>query len=87
MLVSKILQNISNNVTTSSKEPFMQLMNNYVEEASPRLNKFFAKLCVRTPAPSSQYVLSHLLAHPPHTHTLSLCMTDRAGSVQGLSAT
>lgn len=45
VLVSKILQNISNNVTTTSKEPFMQLMNNFVEEASPRLNKFFAKLC------------------------------------------
>ena len=53
VLLSKILQNISNKVVASAKEPFMQQMNCFVEEAIPLVDNFFRKLAVSQGAPPS----------------------------------
>ena len=49
VLVSKILQNISNKVVTSAKEVYMKKMNTFVEESIPRVMDFFRKLAVSAP--------------------------------------
>lgn len=46
MLVSKLLQNISNGVTGTSKERFMVLMNDFVQSSSLKLTQFFANISV-----------------------------------------
>ena len=46
VLVSKILQNISNKILTSTKEAYMQTMNTYVAEAIPIVMGFFKNLAV-----------------------------------------
>ena len=44
--MSKILQNISNNVVTNSKEIYMQKMNKFVLESVPKVQKFFSTIVV-----------------------------------------
>lgn len=60
----------------------MQLMNTYVEEASPRLNKFFAMLCVC----SSLALLSLSLSLFPFAllaNKAGAGLTHNLGAVQG----
>jgi hypothetical protein len=71
VLVSKLLQNISNGVTGSSKERFMTLMNDFVQNSSAKLNQFFSLISVSslihhcTPMQHRPWLLMIALPTPP----------------------